>query len=221
MKVTLDTKDKPERKKRPPRTAFKPGNPYAFRPGESGRSRAKTPTAPDDVRLVSKALRARLPFRAPDAIALKLGLEPGASWAQCIAQSLIYTAVRGDVAGIRAIHELTEGMLHQRFGIGLDHVDEDGGGGPRLVVQFVSSRYENDASPRPKFFETDLEGVTKVYEGDRLVETRAPQTLSAPKEPSPDAAAEQPAPERKAVTPKPGNGAAQPAPFKVPDSWRA
>ena len=223
MKINLDTTDKPERKKRAPKTAFKPGNPYAFKPGESGRSRAKKPTAPDDVRLVSKALRAYLPYRAPDKITTRLGLPAGASWAQVCAMTLLYRGASGDVTALRAVHDLSEG-LRQRIGLGFDFGDEGDGettGGPRLQIAFVSARFQqSEHSGDYKLTETDADGTARTYLGDRLVETRAPRRLS---EEVISAAAPEPQQEPPTPTPKakPWPALAAPRPTAKPQSAQA
>jgi hypothetical protein len=123
------------RKRNAPSTAFKVGgpNPNAFRPGvcpnPGGRPK-------DELRLVNKALRAQLNTRAPNEIAQLVGLDPGASWAQCVASSLLYMAVKGDVGAAREIRECTEGNRSR-----LELVDEQGAAlrPPSINITFLGT----------------------------------------------------------------------------------
>lgn len=147
---------KPARKKTVPKTAFQKGgpNPFAFKPGESGRSRAKKPAAPDDTRLISKALRAMLPFRAPNERAIAVGLKPGASWAQVCAAALLDAASRGDVQASKEIRESTEGG---RLALAFD--SEPGSEDcPLLQICFVSPEYRDGQQPERSVIRTDSEG---------------------------------------------------------------
>jgi len=87
-------------------------------------------------RLISKALRAQLPSRAPDEIALQLSLRPGASWAMCVSAALLHAAVRGDVAAAKEIRECTEGTRSRI------ELDPDGQTMPLLNVVFVSAKFK-------------------------------------------------------------------------------
>jgi hypothetical protein len=128
------------RKKNPPSTAFKTGNPFRFPAGVSGNPAGCKPK--NEMRLVGKALHAQLPTRAPDVVAKALGLDPGASWAQCIGASLLRHAVKGDMGAARLVIEVTEGTKSK-----LELVDESGGSvtGALFNVVFV----EADGQGRP------------------------------------------------------------------------
>jgi len=104
--VNVDVAKK--RKKKLARTTYSKENPspHAFRPGESGNPGGK-PRLVDQ--LLSKTLRVALCDRAPDAVCETLNLPLHASWAQCVARRLIYSAVKGDLQAIREIREATEG----------------------------------------------------------------------------------------------------------------
>lgn len=134
---------KTTRKRNPPSTAFKPGNSFRFQPGVSGNPSGK---AKNELRLVSRALREQLNLRAPDAVARTNGLAKGASWAQCVAASLLHSAARGDVAAVREIREHTEGSRSRHeFGaesesynvrpiVEVVFVESDGNGHPHLTA---------------------------------------------------------------------------------------
>jgi hypothetical protein len=131
---------KPQRKKTVPKSAFKKDNTLGFKKGESGRTRKKADTPPDDIRLVSRALRVSLGHRAPNERALAVGLPMGASWAQIIAQALLLKASEGDVQAAREVAERSEGG--RAFGIGIQIGDAGEPGSestPLLNVVFVSS----------------------------------------------------------------------------------
>lgn len=131
---------KPERKRTVPKSAFKKGepNPHQFKPGESGRTRAKKPNVPDDRRLVSRALRVQLPSRAPDDVCRSLHMPLRSSWAQCLAKSLMIAALRGDVSAVREIYQMTEGSRFKFNVEGFASGDEGTEGLPLVEVHFVA-----------------------------------------------------------------------------------
>lgn len=140
-KFIVSTEARP-RKKNPPRTAFAPGNEHRFEKGVSGNPGGKPK---GQTRLLSKAMRVQLAWRAPDEVAIQLGLPPGSSWAQCISMRLIRLAIRdADVSAIRALLEATEGT-RQRFEI----FDDDGNSQetpPLIELVFVESN--GNGSPK-------------------------------------------------------------------------
>jgi hypothetical protein len=87
--------------------AFKPGNPYRFRPGQSG-NKAGRPKDPP-VKFISKALHSQLGDAANAETCAALRVPEGSSFAICIAQSLIRAAVRGDIGAAKLIADSTEG----------------------------------------------------------------------------------------------------------------
>ena len=129
------------RKKNPPRTAFAPGNEHRFEKGVSGNPGGKPK---GDTRLLSKAMRVQLAWRAPDEVALQLGLPAGSSWAQCISMRLIRLAIRdADVSAMRELREATEGT-RQRFEL----FDDDGN--PQETPQLIELVFlESDGNGRP------------------------------------------------------------------------
>jgi hypothetical protein len=108
QKIKLEIEPK-ARKKNPPRTAFKKGepNPHAFRPGVSPCPGGKPKS--QEQRLLSHTLRIQLAWRAPDKVARALGLPRGASWSMVLAQSLLRRATAGDLQAAQLIVTTTEG----------------------------------------------------------------------------------------------------------------
>jgi hypothetical protein len=98
---------------------------------------------------MSKSLRAQLPSRAPDAIARRLGLTLGASWAQCVATALLLAAAGGDVAAAREIRECTEGRTRP-FGFVDDGDGDTPGEHPCVNVVFIDSDGNGYPLPAPE-----------------------------------------------------------------------
>jgi hypothetical protein len=142
-KVVLQV-EKKTRAKRLPSTAFKAGNEHQWVKGQSGNPSGGRP--PDQTKIVSKALRTQLNVRAPDAVAKALSLDPGASWAMCIAASLIRQAVKGEVAAAREIREAVEGSRSTL------EIEEslNTNGQPLFQIEFVAS----DGNGRRQFANT-------------------------------------------------------------------
>jgi hypothetical protein len=119
-------------------TKFSKGNEHRFEPGVSGNPGGKPKSS--EARLLSKAMRVQLSWRAPNEVATQLGLEPGASWAQCISMRLIRLAIReGDVSAMRELREATEGT---RSHASMAFTDEDGNPQdtpPLIELVFVQS----------------------------------------------------------------------------------
>lgn len=153
-KITLNIEHK-ERRKNPPRTAFKKGgpNPHAFKPGQSGNPTGGKPK--DQLRPVSKSLCIALNTRAPDAVAKALGCSRGASWSQCLAQKLIYQAVRGDLAAANIIIQATEGTSSR-----IELTGEMGDRPGQIEIVFL----ESDGAGRPRIMPLDDNGAP-VIEG--------------------------------------------------------
>lgn len=143
-KIAGITLEPTSRKKNRPSTAFMPGNPHRFEKGVSGNPGGKPKTA--ESRLLSRAMRVQLSWRAPDDVALQLGLTAGASWAQCISMRLIRLAIRdADVSAMRELREATEGT-RQRFEI----FDDEGNPQetpPLIELVFVNA--DGDGHPAP------------------------------------------------------------------------
>jgi hypothetical protein len=138
-KYVVSAEAKPLRKKTAPRSAFKPGNPHVFKPGQSGNPGGRPKGS--ESRLISKALLAYLGDRAPNEVATACGLPFGASWAQCMAKRLITLALRGDVSAMREVREATEGNR-----IRADLNFPDPADAPKLVeIVFL----ESDGAGRP------------------------------------------------------------------------
>ena len=125
-KLSVEIAPKVERKRNPPSSAFKEGNPYRFEPGQSGNpSGGRTK---DEHRLVSKAMKVQLNTRAPDAIAKAMQLPRGSSWAQCLSMSLIRRGVSGDMSAAQLIIQTVEGLKSK-----VELIDETEGSMPRRV----------------------------------------------------------------------------------------
>lgn len=126
------------RKRNPPKTAYSKENPspHAFQPGVSPNPGGRAGSKP---RLLSRALKARLDCRAPDAVAASLKVPRGSSWATVLAQALVVQAIKGDVSASRMIAEYSEGPPAQKLAFGFGDGEEGGGhGGPALQIVFVS-----------------------------------------------------------------------------------
>lgn len=176
---------KPQRKKTVPKTAFKKGNTFGFKKGESGRTRKAKDTPPDDMRLVSRALRVSLGHRAPDERAKMVGLKPGSSWAQIVAQALMLKASEGDVQAIREVREGSEGGRNFGIGVGI-HLGDAGEPGseqtPMLRVIFTTPEFQELA--KESGFQTELAASTEppVLDGKALTLADADPELAAARE---------------------------------------
>ncbi len=132
----------PARKKHPPSTTFKPGNPYRFEKGVSGNPSGGSPKS--EMRLVTKALLAMLPNRATAVVTKALGLPSHASWATCIAQQLITAAVSGDTSAAAQIIATTEGT-RSRLDVFQENIGS-AGAPPIFEIVFVEAI---DGKPAP------------------------------------------------------------------------
>jgi hypothetical protein len=142
---------KKERKKNPPRTAFKKGgpNPHAFKSGEEWRGNpgGKVKVGND---LLSKSLRVALADRAPDDVCMAADLPCHSSWSQILARRLLVLAVRGDLQAMDLIHRVTEGT-HSRVDLhGFSGLDQDSS--DRSVVEIVFIDSDGDGRPRDPNF---------------------------------------------------------------------
>lgn len=149
------------RKRNPPRTAFKTANEHSFRPGESGNpsgGRRK-----DEHRLVSKALKVQLNNRAPDKVAQAMQLPRGASWAQCLAASLIRRSVAGDMSAASLVVQTIEGTRSQ-----LELISESER--PREVTIVFE---DSDGDGRPRRLPTTIDGTLAA-------EALEPRQIAAP-----------------------------------------
>jgi hypothetical protein len=155
--------DQKERKKNPPRTAFAKGNPYRVQPGQVLNPRGGKPK--DEHRLVSKALRVQLNTRAPDAYAKALHLPRGASWAQCLAASLLRRSVAGDMSAATLIVQTVEGTKSH-----IEFSDESTGGRRECTVLFM----ESDGDGRP------IRTLPTTIDGALADEPSEPSQIAAP-----------------------------------------
>jgi Family of unknown function (DUF5681) len=227
--LTITVDQQQPRKRNPPSTAYTTENPSpnAFEPGTSGNPGGK----PKQHRLLTRSLRARLDQRAPDEIAKVLKLPRGASYAQCISAQLVNQSLRGDMNASRLIFEYTEGPPLQKVAFGLDPdlIEEEGGAGPRLIVQFTESEHDR------------LRREAQEHESGRLIDAPKPPrdvdpTAAAARQEAQSAAprgdhelgtSPPPSTQRNVLArlaqpqPTEAKHPAQPAPFRVPDSWRA
>jgi hypothetical protein len=151
-KKIVVTLDRAERKRNAPRTAFRKGepNPHAFKPGVSPNPGGRPK---DGLRLVSKALRVQLAGRATNEIAQAVGLDPGASYAQVLAQVVLRLGMRGDLTAIKLAVELSEktkvemeelsgGVSGSLFNIVF--VESDGNGKPLHSSTIEAMRSESE-----------------------------------------------------------------------------
>ena len=150
-KQKLDVEFTPRipRKRRPPRTAYseESPSPYAFQPGQSGNPSGGRPK--DENRLVSRALKFQLNNRAPDVVSKALGLPRGASWAQCLAASLIRRSVKGDMSAASLIVQTIEGTKSQ-----VEFIDQGESIPRRVSIEFV----ESDGNGHPRILPTTIDG---------------------------------------------------------------
>lgn len=101
--------DKPKKRK-PPKTAFKPGNPYRWQPGESGNPNG-APKGPKLSDLIRQALDQKMP--ADKTQALKDLIDSGATIGQIIAMAVGLRAADGDLEALSVIADRTEGAPEQ------------------------------------------------------------------------------------------------------------
>jgi hypothetical protein len=138
--ITVEAPTTKKRKGVVPKSAFKEGNPYAFKKGQSGNPSGRPSAATD--RLLSKAFRVQLGARAKDEVTSALDLPRGSSWATCLAASAIRRAVRGSVADLQAILSATEpASRNGQNPMGLDG-ESMGGVVPELHISLVQARPE-------------------------------------------------------------------------------
>lgn len=136
--ITLSV-EKKERKKNPPRTVFREGNPYRVQPGQVLNPRGGRPK--NEHRLTSKALVVDLARRAAPNITRALGLPTHASYAQCLSRSLIRRALAGDTQCAALILSYTEGLPKNHVTL----VDETAEQPSRFEILFMDS--DGDGHP--------------------------------------------------------------------------
>lgn len=222
-----------QRKKNPPKTAFKKGgpNPHAFQKGVSGNPGGKSRSHED--RLVTNALRVRAAFRAPDRIAKALGLPRGASWAQCLAQSLLQRAISGDNEASRLVLERVDGPAKQSLelsGADGEPLFQPGSEScPLITVNFTSTEFQKerdaarqatiDALPEPHTTIEAISAPSPVREGDdpELAAARAEAALAAQRKAAEPADSKEPAATRTPVWPEVGSN----PPFEHPSQAAA
>ena len=151
--ITIDAPTAKKRKGVVPKSAFKEGNPYAFKKGQSGNPSGRPPAATD--RLLSKAFRVQLGARcSKDEVTSALGLPRGSTWANVLAASAIRRAVRGSVADLQAILAATEPASSRN---GMNPMDPDGDAtGPMPSLQINLDQARPLEAPQP----TTIEGST-------------------------------------------------------------
>jgi len=134
----LPKSKKTGRTRKAPKSRFKEGNEHRWQPGQSGNPSGR-PKA--EMRLVSRALLDQLSWRAPAALCKLLGLPETSSQAQCLAATLIRRATKGDTNAARLLMELVGESGRNAFTLSFDSDgDSEYAAGPRLVVNFVSSK---------------------------------------------------------------------------------
>jgi len=145
--ITIDAPTAKKRKGVVPKSAFKEGNPYAFKKGQSGNPSGRPSAATD--RLLSKAFRVQLGSRCcNDELTSALDLPRGSTWANVLAASAIRRAVRGSVADLQAILAATEPASSRRGGLEL--MDPDGepmGAAPEIHVHLTAPNRELREAP--------------------------------------------------------------------------
>ena len=110
--ITIDLERKPKLKSRGGPgarrdTLFQPGNPYAFKTGQSGNPKGRPQGTG------AKLIRQAYSVRLTDICTLP-GLE-NVTWVEAIALGLCRAAARGDITAARELRETTEGRVQERL----------------------------------------------------------------------------------------------------------
>jgi hypothetical protein len=92
---------------RPTGKPFAKGNPYAFKPGQSG-----NPAGRPKSRTLSEAYRALLSQPLPD--------DPTRTLADVVAAAMVQNAIAGDVAAAKELADRTEGKARQSIALSVD-----------------------------------------------------------------------------------------------------
>ena len=144
-KTKLATAVKP-RKKNPPRTAFKRGepNPHAFQPGSGSPNPGGKPR-PELDKILSRALRERLNTRAPDATCASCQVPHHSSWAQCLA-AIIVRKASTEAAFLQLLLSYTEGLPKASLALDSNISGDMPEGGDCIIVNFVASSHPEAAT---------------------------------------------------------------------------
>jgi hypothetical protein len=138
------------RKKNPPRTAFKKGepNPHQFVAGNGSPNPGGKPKCDRD-RLIGKALHVYLQDRVPDDVCRSHGLPTHSSYGQLLAKRLIRYALQGEQWAYSEIIALTE---VKRAGLSvLGNIDSENEDRSLITIEFVSAN--GDGRPCAEFME--------------------------------------------------------------------
>lgn len=68
-------------------------------------------THPRAAKRITEAIRVRMEQRAPDEVALAVGLEPGATWADCIGEGVLFDAARGILDHVQYAQDASEDKM--------------------------------------------------------------------------------------------------------------
>jgi len=147
--MTKKTELNQQKKRRVPSTAYSTEHPSpnAFQPGQSPNPGGK----PSGYRALARALRISGAGRAPNAECDVLGLPHGSSKIQVAAERIVHTMRRGtpseQLQACELFARLTGEFAPTRLALGFDpdmgEEGEEGSiGGPRLIVNFVSSQHD-------------------------------------------------------------------------------
>jgi hypothetical protein len=95
---------------------FKKGNPYTFKPGQSGNP---TGIQGRNITVISKAYVTMLSNKVPAAMARQLGFDPDhpVTWAEALAAGMLNRAVTHDTPAAKEIREVTEGKLPESLNL--------------------------------------------------------------------------------------------------------
>ncbi len=165
--------DAPEKKKRKPNSGSfskdRP-NPTAFQPG------APSPNPggkPREYLALARALRAGGAGRAPDRECEAMGLPRGSSKLEVAAERILISMRRGvypeHLEAAELFSKLTGEYAHKlELGLDLEAMEEGGGLGPRLIVQFTESEHDK------------LKREAEEHASGRLIDHASPPRASDP-----------------------------------------
>ena len=158
---------KPRKRNVVSRTAFKPGNEHRIRPGEVRNPNGRKGKAKPEDALVSKALTVQLRDRAPDRVCEVLGLPSHSSWAQCLAQKLLRTAVSGDMhaggPGTVALEMLVR--LTEQHGGKPGELAQAALDGPQRAIEICFVESDGDGRLKPADMEAGLFSSPPTIQG--------------------------------------------------------
>lgn len=145
-KRAVAAKQRPSSDKRAaPKSAFKPGNPYRWKPGESGNPSGarKGPRLSD---LLHEALQAPMP--ANQVQALQELIEAGATIGEIIAWVTSLRAAGGDLEAMAAIADRTEGAPTQELRVN-DLTGDELAKAREHALAWEQARFGGAATPAP------------------------------------------------------------------------